>query len=626
MDNIWIVKSMKWTVFFIVTLVILLPHPLFFPYTQSLDGRSLKFVESRNYVLTSSGYADVNVSEAKRMIETNTNLVILDVRTQEEYEEGHIKNAVLIPLSEFEGRLNELDKEKEILVYCRSGVRSATASQILIDNGFVTVYNILGGIIAWRDAEYWVEIIHEGDLIIDGTQTYVIENCAYIQTGDIYVKDKARLLVENATLVLIMQYDDQNNIYIQDYAIAEIDNSSVKIEYWSASLRLSEQAKANITHSAFDHVGIVSWGSSRVVITNSTLPELSFWEASQVLVQNASVTWTINLDFYFPHIVHLDGLEAGYYQYWNLHRNETVQNVLYDLTVQNSLVAWSLRMHDDAAVEVFNCKIEAMRILLHHAAEIENISLEYYGNWTFRSLVLKNSYVKNHWFIGVDNTMASIENCQLRLGSSGNSCISIAKSSIDWFTTYPDSFLSLGFYEAALTDYLAIVDSGVYIYGNVTFSLGTLSFFSSNITRNYNVIARDMSGGLMENVELSLFDQNDTVVWNGVTDSLGQASFNLTFTDMNYTDTLRLEAAKGNYSATMNVGFLSDTPVILTMRYFADLNGDGTINIIDIALVAKAYGSKPGDENWNEIADMDKNREINIIDIATIAKDYGKTV
>jgi len=46
---------------------------------------------------------------------------------------------------------------------------------------------------------------------------------------------------------------------------------------------------------------------------------------------------------------------------------------------------------------------------------------------------------------------------------------------------------------------------------------------------------------------------------------------------------------------------------------------------MDIAIVAKAYGSKPGDPNWNETADLDKNRVINIIDIATVARDYGKT-
>jgi len=57
-----------------------------------------------------------------------------------------------------------------------------------------------------------------------------------------------------------------------------------------------------------------------------------------------------------------------------------------------------------------------------------------------------------------------------------------------------------------------------------------------------------------------------------------------------------------------------------------DVNEDAIINIVDIATVAKAYGCKPGDSNWNPIADMDTDETINILDIATVAKDYGKTV
>jgi hypothetical protein len=58
----------------------------------------------------------------------------------------------------------------------------------------------------------------------------------------------------------------------------------------------------------------------------------------------------------------------------------------------------------------------------------------------------------------------------------------------------------------------------------------------------------------------------------------------------------------------------------------ADLNGDGVVNISDVSIVAKAFGSKAGDSNWNIIADLDKNGLVNIIDIALVAKDCGKTV
>jgi hypothetical protein len=62
------------------------------------------------------------------------------------------------------------------------------------------------------------------------------------------------------------------------------------------------------------------------------------------------------------------------------------------------------------------------------------------------------------------------------------------------------------------------------------------------------------------------------------------------------------------------------------LTYVVDLNRDGKVNILDITIVARAYGGKPGSINWNEIADIDQNGLVNILDIAMIAKDYGKTV
>jgi len=79
-------------------------------------------------------------------------LVILDVRTQQEYDSGHIPNVILIPVGELKDRLGELDETKAILVYCKSGGRSAQASQLLGDNGFPEVYNLEGGIVAWQEA------------------------------------------------------------------------------------------------------------------------------------------------------------------------------------------------------------------------------------------------------------------------------------------------------------------------------------------------------------------------------------------------------------------------------------------------------------------------------------------
>jgi len=99
-------------------------------------------------------YTSLTIDGAKALVQENPDLIVLDVRTRAEYEISHLQNAILIPVSDLKNRLAELDKDKKILVYCNTGIRSAIASEILINNGFGSVYNMLGGIDDWIKAGY----------------------------------------------------------------------------------------------------------------------------------------------------------------------------------------------------------------------------------------------------------------------------------------------------------------------------------------------------------------------------------------------------------------------------------------------------------------------------------------
>lgn len=87
--------------------------------------------------------------ELEAKIETNENIAVLDVRETAEYAFKHIPNAVSIPLGELENRLNELNKEAEIYVVCRTGSRSDLAAQKLTEKGFTNVINVLPGMNQW---------------------------------------------------------------------------------------------------------------------------------------------------------------------------------------------------------------------------------------------------------------------------------------------------------------------------------------------------------------------------------------------------------------------------------------------------------------------------------------------
>jgi rhodanese-related sulfurtransferase len=96
-----------------------------------------------------SGYKNVAVDEAEKLI-AEGKVEVIDVRTQEEFASGHIPGAKLLPLQEIESRMDELDKEKTYLVVCRSGNRSAQASEILVKEGFKHIYNMTGGMNEWK--------------------------------------------------------------------------------------------------------------------------------------------------------------------------------------------------------------------------------------------------------------------------------------------------------------------------------------------------------------------------------------------------------------------------------------------------------------------------------------------
>ena len=95
--------------------------------------------------------------EAKKIMDEETGYLILDVRTKEEYDEGHIPNSVLLPNETIDEDVSDIlpDKDQKILIYCRSGNRSKQASQKLADLGYTDLIEF-GGIVDWP---YEIEVI-----------------------------------------------------------------------------------------------------------------------------------------------------------------------------------------------------------------------------------------------------------------------------------------------------------------------------------------------------------------------------------------------------------------------------------------------------------------------------------
>jgi phage shock protein E len=105
-------------------------------------------------VLTASfsqavGPVNVNSREAQALLSKNGKVVLLDVRTPDEYRQAHLKGSLLISLGELSRRVQEIPRDRPVLIYCAVGARSSTAASFLSSRGYREVYNMTDGIVGW---------------------------------------------------------------------------------------------------------------------------------------------------------------------------------------------------------------------------------------------------------------------------------------------------------------------------------------------------------------------------------------------------------------------------------------------------------------------------------------------
>ena len=101
-----------------------------------------------------SNIIKLNPSELKNKLSGNEDFFLIDVRDPEEYENGHIKGSILIPLSDVEKKTEGIRKDKPMVLYCALGRRSRAAAEALIARGFTNIYHLDGGLKAWtQDGE-----------------------------------------------------------------------------------------------------------------------------------------------------------------------------------------------------------------------------------------------------------------------------------------------------------------------------------------------------------------------------------------------------------------------------------------------------------------------------------------
>ena len=99
----------------------------------------------------SSSANDISKDELKTMLQSSSKPIVIDVRTSDEYEKGHVPSAINIPLKQIEQQINQIDlaKETKIVLYCRSGYRAGKAQKILEKQGFTNLLHLEGDYLGW---------------------------------------------------------------------------------------------------------------------------------------------------------------------------------------------------------------------------------------------------------------------------------------------------------------------------------------------------------------------------------------------------------------------------------------------------------------------------------------------
>ena len=119
--------------------------------TENKDANTQTSSESSSETQSEAVSKDISIDESKKLINDGEVTLILDVRNEDEFAEGHLKNAIQIPVKELKENLSDIEKFKDelVLVYCRSEKRSAEAVDILKENGFKNLVHMKDGISKW---------------------------------------------------------------------------------------------------------------------------------------------------------------------------------------------------------------------------------------------------------------------------------------------------------------------------------------------------------------------------------------------------------------------------------------------------------------------------------------------
>ncbi len=434
----------------------------------------------------------------------------------------------------------------------------------------------------------WIN--HYGDLIINGTETTIIENGKYLQHGNIYINDQATLILRNSQLAMGRGDVATIHVYIfvSENAFLEIENSlifphsglvcvfnhgKVNITDSPTSIHyfdMSEGAQLTMKNSemVFEIGGLLQVGGGDIHLINSTIGALGL----RVLA-NAHLN--------------ISGLESGvYFELWDVH--EMIPEADYNLVLEKTRIlkdnftgelehgpyerGWLFFLDPNAHVRISDSELRKVFIdLINENVSFENLRVGIPSSLNYRDIELTNVTIMGQWPFTIIESNVTISNSDyLFLQPSGQSTVSLINSHMCEFI--PRDFFGIMIFENGLWTTAGEILGGIphHSMGNNFTIKGSLKiegegirenlqWKDAQVTREYDVIVRDENGNPIQGAFIKIDGKTF------ISDNDGRAKFSLIFDEYNYIEPEKLEVffEENNLIAEKEIDFFTETPVII---------------------------------------------------------------
>ena len=446
---------------------------------------------------------------------------------------------------------------------------------------------------------------HNGNLIVEGGETYVIENVTFFIDGNIFVEEDSTLLIQNSEIILESRFFTHYNAYLRGNAKFIAENSTlesrghhtVMFKVGDGTLMLSNTEYEWQIHASGGIIVITSCKSTRAPI---------FFQGGEITISDSEVyVIGIPVNSEEESVFELDNLHPGFNKHLIIKRSHG--NKILELT--NTFVSgWVVDVGSGTRLTyenlvVKNSVLSGLWFWFHTDSyvEISDLELGYFSHWKMReewklegvtyNVELINTTVTDLYKLQIYG-QALIENVSgAQVAPRGSAFVYVKNSTIDPnLVLRGNEYVILEDTEVGgveleedrsirparggihLLELRGAQITGMEIASNYTLIKGEGIFNArfEDINWAFGIVEREFpvivefEGNPYPNASLNLVDSSGSLIWNGKTDANGTALFNLTFTVENYAERHRLLATLKDRTISRKVNFLSDTPVVLT--------------------------------------------------------------